>query len=573
MLATHLRQTFCHVVLVLCTLASAYRPVQHCKALGDNGHYSACTSLAQHYNQTSGESDLFVRYHWYKYKESKNGWHAFALGTRMAGALMFIMYGDPTRPTPDMTLSVRSAEGHHPPQLIEDIGVYSIPEAQGRISEVNIVTSTFKPYSGPYEHPELHLKPTHVGIAEFIVRGYAKWIGDKVSNTSTAQPMLWSSRYDQDFGDDFAVDRSIEMHAFGLGFGFIHADLLNAETPVPMFGAIDELSGHKGLVEIGDPDPPTAAELSAGEFAIKNYRLDPVNSDLATGSDDGEHNPFNDHSNTTPSTVPEGDDESQPQADESTPPASSAPASSSSGQQAAQTPYTIRGKTVRDWMWHLHGFILCCTFFIGYPLGIYFLRSPKQQANGESFNMHWTIQALATVGLSIGVFIGYLQSRSISLTHQYVGIFIALIIGAQMLLGWRHHIKFLTVKRKTWLSKIHVGLGRVVMPLAFVNILSGLKLRQYGWFTMLLVFVLILVEVVFFGVYLRAAHVRRQKMGGAAVANELKAQGPGKDDDAEEYFQLAEEDELSESDGDDDANKKREQKRDENERLAKLDRV
>lgn len=573
MLSIRLRQSVCQIILVLCTVAAAYRPVQHCKQLGDNGHYSACTSLTQHYNTTSGASDLFVRYHWYKYQESKNGWHAFALGHRMAGALMFIMYGDPTRPSPDMTFSVRSAEGHHPPQLIEDIGAYSIPQAQGRIPEVNVVTSTFKPYSGPYEHPELHLKPTHVGIAEFIVRGYSKWIGTTVTNTSTSQPMLWSSRYDQDFGDDYSIDRGIEMHAFGLGFGFIHADLLNAETPVPMFGAIDELSEHKGIVEIGDPAPPTAAELSAGDFAIKNYRLDPVHADLGTGLDDGEHNPFNDHSNTTPSINPEGSDDTQPQADESTTPATGTPSTSASDQQAAQAAYTIRGKTVRDWLWHLHGFILCCTFFIGYPLGVYFLRSSKQQANGESFNLHWTIQALATVGLSIGAFIGYVQSRSISVTHQYVGIFIVFAIGAQMLLGWRHHIKFLEVKRKTWLSKIHIGLGRVVMPLGFINILSGMKLRQYGWFTMLLVLVLIVVEIVFFAVYLRAAHVRRNKMGGAAVASELKAQGPGKDDDAEEYFQLAEEDELSESDGEDEVSKKRQQKREENERLAKLDRV
>lgn len=560
------------LIVASATIASAYRPVQHCKQLGDNGHYSACTSLTQHYNQTTAESDLFVRYHWYKYKDSRNGWHAFALGKQMAGALMFIMYGDPTTPTPEMTISVRSAEGHHPPQLVKDIAIFNRPEAENRIPEVTVITNTFKPYTGAYEQPELSLKPTHVGIAEFIVRGYSKWIGSAVSNVSTAQPMLWSSRYDQDFQEDYSVDRGIEMHAFGLGFGFIFADLLNAETPVPMFGAINELSGHKGLVEIGEPAPPTAAEISAGEFAIKNYRLDPVNADLATSSGDGEHNPFSDHSNTTPSTVPEGHkggSEAQPNS------SSTSDAANSTNQQAAQAVYTIRGKTVRDWLWHLHGFILCCTFFIGYPLGIYLLRSSKQQAAGLSFNYHWTVQALATVGLAIGIFIGYLQSRSISLTHQYVGIFIAFCIGAQMLLGWRHHVKFLSAKRKTWLSKMHIGLGRVVMPLAFVNILSGMKLRHYGWFTMLLVLALAVIEIVFFAVYLRRSHVRRNKMGGAAVAEQLKAQGPGQDDDAEEYFQLAgEDDDLSDlSDGEDAISKKRHQKQEENERLAKLDRV
>lgn len=551
-------------------LATAYRPVQHCKQLGDNGHYSACTSLTQHYNQTAGESDLYVRYQWYKYKESRDGWHAFGLGKKMAGSLMFIMYGDPTAPTADMTLSVRSADGHHPPLLVHDIDKFNTPAAEGRIPEVNVITSKFETYSGPYEHPELHQKPTHVGIADFIVRGYSRWVGTTVSNTSTAQPMIWSSKYDQEFGGDYSVDRSIEMHAFGLGFGFIFADLLNAETPIPMFGSIDEQAGHKGLIEIGEPAPPTAAELSAGDFAIQNARLDAVNADLGTGSDDGKHNPFNDH-NTTPSTMPSSAEGDKKEGNKETMPVD-VPGTTTSDQQSQPT-YTIKGKTVRDWLWHLHGLLLSLTFFLLYPLGIYLLRSQKQISQGTSFNHHWTVQALATVAFSTGCFIAYLQSRSISLTHQFIGIFLAFCIGTQMLLGWRHHVKFLQFKRKTIMSKIHVGLGRVIMPLGFINILSGMKLRRYGWLTMLLVLVLIAIEVVFGAVYLRGAHVRRAKLGPAAAAEELKAQGPGREDNAEEYFQLADEDELSDSDEEGPASRKREQKREENERLAKLDRV
>lgn len=89
---------------------------------------------------------------------------------------------------------------------------------------------------------------------------------------------------------------------------------------------------------------------------------------------------------------------------------------------------------------------------------------------------------------------------------------------------------------------------------------------------MLLVLVLIIVEVVFGGVYLRASHVRRTKMGGAAVAEEMKAQGPGRDDEVEEYFQLAGDEDESESE-DERISKKREDKRVERERLARLDRV
>ena len=572
------------VALSLTTLASAYRPVQHCKALGDNGHYSACTSLTQYYNQSSDESDLYVRYHWYKYKESKDGWHAFALGHRMAGALMFIFYGDPTRPTPEMTVSIRSAEGHHPPRLIHDIDQFNTPDAEGRIPDVDIVTQTFEPYNGPYEQPQLHLKPTHLGIAEFIVRGYAKWVGTTVTNASTAQPMLWSSRYDQDFNGDYSFDRSIDMHAFGLGFGFIFADLINAETPIPMFGPIDELSGHKGLTEIGEPEKPTAAELAQGDYLIANVRSDPSNAKIngdngKDSSNKEDHNPFNDH-DTTPSTVPDTTPPTPEEDHESDPntanPNDKQPGTTPDAQ--SQPTYTIKGKTLRDWLWHLHGFLMCLAFFVFYPLGIYLLRAPKHQTSGLSFNYHWTVQALATVVFSIAAFTGYVQSRSISLTHQYIGITIAFLIGAQMLLGWRHHISFLAFKRRTWMSRVHVGSGRAIIPLAFVNILSGMSLRQYGWFTLMLVGILMLIEFVFGAVYLRQAHVRRVKMGGAAVAEELKAQGPGRDDDVEEYFQLAgpedeDEDGAESQGGDGVAAKKREEKRRENERLSRLDRV
>lgn len=567
-----------NAVLSFTTLASAYRPVQHCKQLGDNGHYSACASLTQHYNLTSGQSDLFIRYHWYKYKESKNGWHSFALGQKMAGALMFIMYGDPTTVSQDMTVSVRSATGHAPPLLIHDIDKFNTPAANGRIPEVEIVTSKFQVYNGPFTHPTLDLKPTHVGIAELIVRSYATWVGTTVSNVSTAQPMLWSSRHDQDFQEDYSIDRAIEMHAFGMGFGFIFADLLNAETPTPMFGPIDELSGHKGLVEIGSPEPPTAAELSQGEYIVSNAHLGNGESDLGVGTPDGKHNPFNDHSNTTPSTMPGGTPEENKEASDATAPPPSTSTGTTTIDPQTKPTWTLKGKTLRDWMWHLHGFLMCLAFFVLYPLAIYLLRSPSQITAGTSFNHHWTVNALATVTFSIGCFVGYLQSRSISVTHQFVGIALVIFVASQMLLGWRHHISFIANKRKTIMSRVHVGLGRVIMPLGFVNILSGMKLRGYGWFTMLLVLVLVIIEVVFGAVYLRASHARRAKMGGAAVAEEMKAQGPGRDDDEEEFYQLAGDDESESDDGLDpdaeaSASKRREEKRAENERLARLDKV
>lgn len=578
-------------LVTLTSLCSAYRPVQHCKPLGDNGHYSACTSITQYFNQTTGESDLYLRYHWHKYKDSANGWHAIALGQQMAGAFMLTMYGNPLAVPPDMTTSVRSAEGHHAPLLIKDLAPFQRPEAKGRIPDVDIITSRFEPYTGAFTHPKLGLKPSHVGIVEVIVRGFTKWVGCKVTNTSTSEALIWSSRYDQDFGGDFSIDRSLDMHAFGLGFGNIFMDMRNAETPIPMFAPIHEYEGSYGLLELGTAQAPSAEEVVKGEEYVADALDDPVNVRLQSqvagvgarpvntdnnGNKIPEHNPFDEH-NTAPST--------------STAPSATAPAAEAITTTApvASPPvptrpaYTIKGKSLRDWMWHLHGLLLSAAFFVLYPLGIYFLRQPKAISNGDAFNYHWTIQALATVTFSLGTFIGWFQSRTISVTHQYIGITIALLISTQMLLGWRHHLSFLVHKRSTLLSKIHITLGRIILPFALVNILTGLFLRGYGWFTILLAAAASLALLIIGAIYLRTAAVRRAKLGPAADTEAMKTAGPGAHDDAEEYFQLASaEDEWSDDNEEQDENKlataaaakhKLEQREEKQRKLARLDRV
>jgi len=40
---------------------------------------------------------------------------------------------------------------------------------------------------------------------------------------------------------------------------------------------------------------------------------------------------------------------------------------------------------------------MCLSFLVLYPLGVYFLRSPKPTA----FNLHWTVNSLASVFVSI----------------------------------------------------------------------------------------------------------------------------------------------------------------------------
>ena len=55
------------------------------------------------------------------------------------------------------------------------------------------------------------------------------------------------------------------MHQFGIGFGFLWVDLLNARSDVPFFGEIEEMKDHSGLSETKEPDAPSEDELKHGD--------------------------------------------------------------------------------------------------------------------------------------------------------------------------------------------------------------------------------------------------------------------------------------------------------------------
>jgi hypothetical protein len=238
-------------------------------------------------------------------------------------------------------------------------------------------------------------------------------------------------------------------------------------------------------------------------------------------------------------------------------------------------------------MWHLHGLLMVLAFIILYPLGVYLLRSPRPTA----FNYHWTIQALGSISLFLGAVIGYWQSHSISIVHQYIGLAVTAAVLAQLVLGWRHHVTFLRIKTGTWMSKVHVYLGRVVLPLGMVNIFSGLKLRDYGWLTLGSCLAVMIIELVVLAIYVRQAGKRGVRIGGpgtGVAGGRDKGVGLAGMDEAEEYFQLtAEDDEFSDSDGeevggggstrntDGNANREREREREREkaERLRRLDKV
>lgn len=215
-------------------------------------------------------------------------------------------------------------------------------------------------------------------------------------------------------------------------------------------------------------------------------------------------------------------------------------------------------------------------FLVAYPLAVYLLRSPRTAAAGTAFNYHWTINALGNISVSIGAIVGFLNSHSISIVHQYLGILIVCGLAAQSVLGWRHHVVFVaTGGRKTWMSFVHVILGRVLLPVGMANVISGLLLRQYGWLTISMCVALGAVEIIVLTLVVGQARNRRpggmQKGAAAPTA-----------DEAEEYFQLAGDDDDEFSDDEEaglggmsaeERAKKEAEREEQRKKLAKLDRV
>ena len=559
-MAPTIRQAFTCLTL-LTTLATAYRPVQMVKHTGDNGRADQGFSLTQYYNTTTSQSDLYIRMEAYRYKSTAKGWTALALGPMMMGALMFITYGDPTSPDP-MTVTVRTASGHHPPLVLSEMTDFY----QGTIPEVDVISAHFEEYAGSYFSPAMQLSPSHIAVTELIVRGYDRWTGCGISNSTTHQEFIWSSNFKQDFEGDFTVDRHIDMHQFGLGFGFLWVDLENALVPEPMFGPLNDQEGHKGVNEIANPAEPTKEELEAGDAYIASHKSisDPASEPQATTS--------------LPTST------AAPSATEATAAAESSPTQPTTtlnpNPDVEQPVKTPNGFSLRSIMWHLHGLLMVLAFLALYPLGTYLIHAPRPDA----FNLHWTVQALGSCSVLISSIIAYLNSHSISIPHQYAGIVIVLAIVGQGVLGWRHHVKFLATKERTWMSRIHKYLGRVLLPLGFINILTGLSLRGYGWFTTFLVGAVMIVELAGLSYYLFMASRRNARMdqgvggiGGVGAGGKEMMTGA----DAEEYFQLAGDDDDEFSDSDDgregalgeDGKTKAERKREESERLRRLDKV
>lgn len=545
------------IITLLLTLSNnviSTRTPQYCRHRGENGNAEICLAINTFYNSTTDGLDVYLTLQTFRYKSSKKGWASMGLGAQMTGALMFLVYGDPE--LGDMTTSVRTATGHHPVGMINDTAFYD-----GPIPEIQVTDSKFEPYTGGYVNEQLGFSPSHVGTAHIVCYDCKQWSGQEIANTSTQANMIWATNWSQDLQGDYSDERQIEMHKMGLGFGPLWVDLLNAQITADAghFPVLNYAFKDKGLSEIGlEPGLPTDEDMDHSDLPV------------------------------IPTPEPTKEEEETAAAPESpiatyVPEVADAETSSTTEEDTDTSPSqptrTLLGKTIRDWMWHLHGLFMCLSFLLLYPLGASLIRTSDPRA----FNFHWTTQAFASLLVCIGALLGYWLSSGISVAHQYLGIGIVVAIIAQILLGYRHHVQYLQVARKTALIRIHVWLGRSTFIAGFVNIVMGLLLRRYTQWVIFLTCAVMLLEIVAMLYVLgRGEILKLAKIPGGGRGKGRGVYGGGAEEgmtarEAEEYFQLTgaegDEDELSEDGGDGQGMSKAEERREQQRRLARLDRV
>ena len=511
-------------------LIEAKQPVQFCKQNKKLG-INSCLAFFTVLNVSSSGTDFYITIETNRYDSGVTGWTAFGLGDQMKGALMFITYGDPA--DRGLTTSIRTADGHHPPST--DLVLSSSDQL---IPDIRIVDRSFGPYFGDAEGDA---RPAHTDRKHLVCYTCDHWAGTNISGRTAAQPWIWAVNHNQDFGGDFAEDASIDMHVMG-GVGWFWADVPKSRMFAPISARINPLYQKLHTTEIrpveNKSQPPSDPAASAAEGVV----------DPETNHDD--------EASSKPADIPA----IPPPAPLDTT-ASDNDGTSTDPDKLEQPTKTWRGKSIRDWMWHLHGLIMTVAFLVLYPVGAILIRSGDSRA----FNFHWTTQAFASVFVALGAVIGVMQSSSISVTHQYLGFAIIASIGLQILLGWRQHVRWLGAKSKSWFSTGHVWLGRTVLTAGYVNLVLGMILRRYGRATMLGLVVAIVAEVTLL-LFMMGRLKRQQKSEGLRPARSHNSEL----DEAEEYFQLVGDDD---DDGwsDDDQDNRAALAKEQAKKLAKLD--
>ena len=388
--------------------------MQFCRSGVEAGQADFCMAATAYHNHSSSAHDLYLSLQVRRPADSPAaGWTAVGTGPTMAGALMFVLYGDPDG-TP--TLSFRSVEsGHSHPQALTSA------DMAARGVHLDVLDAKWTKSDGVY-----------TAAVSAVCYSCTQWSGSSISATEP-QTWIWAYNKDQDM-QPYTYDVEMQMHMRKAGYGRFYADMAKASThhadhglPVPVIQSVTNIA--------------TSENPIGGE---------------------------------------------------------------SFWQKLIERPAA-----------HAHGFLMILAFFALFPAGAVAIRSGKSKA----FKYHWTVQvAAAAVALS-GAATGIFMSGDVfGSTHQIVGLSICSLLLIQAVLGWRHHVNFVRVRRRTWVSYTHMGLGLLLLVGGWVNIFLGLLLYGLGRKGLIAVGVLLAVEGAMVGAW--SLFARRAKAKAKAATKD-----------------------------------------------------
>jgi hypothetical protein len=149
--------------------------------------------------------------------------------------------------------------------------------------------------------------------------------------------------------------------------------------------------------------------------------------------------------------------------------------------------------TSRDAMFMLHGVMLLVAFILAFPVGIIAIKSSSSGA----FKYHWMVQVSGFILTTTGVIIGLVLSPNIrSSRHKQLGISIGFLLSLQLVSGWRHHVIFSKIRRRTWISKTHIWLGRLIIGAGWCNLVIGLSLGGFADKYIYLMVIIVCIEAI-----------------------------------------------------------------------------
>ncbi|OAA73468.1 Carbohydrate-binding domain family 9-like protein [Cordyceps fumosorosea ARSEF 2679] len=198
---------------------------------------------------------------------------------------------------------------------------------------------------------------------------------------------------------------------------------------------------------------------------------------------------------------------------------------------------------------HAHGFVMLLAFLALFPLGVVGIRSGLDRA----FKYHWTIQAgamcFATVGAALGIYMS--RGNLLGSAHQKVGLAVFALLFAQAASGWWHHVRFVRIRRRTWVSYAHMGLGWGILLGGWANAVTGAMLFGLGRPGLLVLVGLVATELMALVavVYVARRKSRQDRAKATAKATDWR------DGENEEYFALDDAD--SEDDDEEDTSSRK----------------